>query len=545
MPLLTLGLIEGILKGIYTRLFESGLKVMASVIHNNDCIPGAIMGKHASINTFLICFIIMLGFWFVYHGMITHNDYNLNFHGIGKFPVPEGYSSLGQDFAYPYNGASNFMDPQHGVFQNQGCYLPSSSHSQCGHFTPLPFNAVFFAAFTYFDFETAYRVFLLCLFILWGFFCYVASKEVVFSPAHLALLMAVILLSCPFHFEYERGNWHSLAFLPIIFAFYSVHWKNDIITAAFLLALALFLKLHPGLIIAYFLLKGQFRLCVWAGLFSIVFFVMSGGFEIYNNYRYQLSHYSVIMAGGGWGNHSTTTMVETLFGYADNGAMKLKIANIISSIMLLITFGYFFIMSKRSNALILKIELCMVLILANIIPSAAMRYSVVYIPFIMLTLAEAFDHEAVRNKLAVLWRPALIVVAIIASYTLMSPIGSGNNRFNVIWSWWSYETIMTIRNLWWWLMVLFVALFYFHWVLSRSESSQVRENPLKRWFNVDIGPMLTGLKHLSTAFSAARFFDWMDPVEGRLTKPVLLMRSVVLVLLVYLTYVSAVGSMSV
>lgn len=494
------------------------------------------MERSKSINTFLVCFITLLGFWFVYHGIITQNDYNLNFHLIGKFETPPGVPSLGQDFAYPYNGAVNFLDPNHGVFQNQYCYLPTTS--QCGHFTPLPLNPVFFAAFASLDFESSYRIFLLCLLVLWGLFCYVASKEATFTPAHLALLSGVILLSCPFHFEFERGNWHSIAFLSIFFAFYSLRWKNDIITAAFLLALAMFLKLHPGLVIAYFLMKGEFRLCVWAGMFSIAFFFMSGGLPTYEIFKQQLGNYSVIMAGGGWANHSTTSMVETVFGYANDGAMKLKIANIISGLMTLITFAYFFMMGRRSNTLIIKIELCIVLVLANVIPSAAMRYSVIYMPFVLLTLAEVFDHEVVREKLGRLWQPVLVVVAIIACYTLLSPIGAGNNRFNVIWSWLGNDAVIILRNLWWWLMALVCFFFYVHWILSRAEGRDDTENPFKAWLNVDIVPMLA-----MKSFSLAHFLNWVDPVEGRLTKSVLLVRSTVLLLFIYLICMSFIGTM--
>jgi len=428
---------------------------------------------------FLLCYIIMLGSWFVNHGFITVDHYNLNSHIVGSYRADKSIPSIGQDFAYIWNSSKNVFHPDGRLYKGHQVLNFTGNDDTAYSFTNPPLGALFLKYVTYFKENAAYRVYLVSLLCMWVLAILLLGRYFNFNLTHYSLAFAIVLLSGPFHFEFERGNWHTPVITATIAAFYVYRKHNDAVTAGFLLAFASLFKMYPLLFIVYFAAKRCYKVSIYAGLFLLAIIAMTGGFDLYLNQYIPMIQFMVNHDYTGYPNHSLLSALTMVFKKTlDYDSIK-KVTSILNMVLAGSALLYLALMNVKNNPKLYALEFAIVMNLATIIHSVSFYYTLVFMPFAVFALIDAFDHPLMREKLGKRWLPVLICISFFSVYILMGPIAAGTNRFNFISRAFKWEGVKYLRQLFFPLVIQLAFFISIHFTIAWYEKLYFRFSLVK------------------------------------------------------------------
>lgn len=434
---------------------------------------------------FLITFLICTLAYQVIHAFVIVDHYNLTY-DVPRFPHPEGRASIGQDFAISWYGARNLIDNDR-LFQMGAS---KSFNPSTDIFNHPPLIALLYVPLASYDPELAYRYFIVLMMLSWGIILYSLKQLFSITGRDVALFLCMLLLSCPFHFELERGNYHSFVVATMLLSFTALFLYKDYKTAGLFAACSTLLKVYPIVIPILLLCTGEITFFFWFCLSLVLFGVLSGGLDVYKTFLDLIIGYNFGNEYGTPTNSSTTSAMLMLFG-SERGPEAITIAKIINGILIIVVSGmavWTYIRKPRRESVFAV--LAMGWIVSRVVPSFAYLYGLVFLPFVILVIRDMLcalaeykpQWEKVSHGLAIFF-------GILCSYLLLPILGGFQRpgRFDLIWS--KIPNLGLMQNMWFGLMVLFVSIgmmwislqkFEFTWPLINSRQATVAATTSKQ-----------------------------------------------------------------
>ncbi|MBI4718547.1 MAG: DUF2029 domain-containing protein [Planctomycetes bacterium] len=404
---------------------------------------------------FLLVFVILLGAFQLFHGVIAVDHYNMNF-DVARFPGSGQAPLAGQDFAGTWLGASNLARGE-SLYHGRSDEI-ANPRAQTYVYPPLA--AVLYRPLAGMSVGDAYRLHVLILAGAYGVTVWTLGRLFRFTGVHYAYAVALGLLTCPFHFEYERGNAHSPVIGLLVLGYYLGTRRRDPVTAGFLLAVAALLKLYPAFLLLYWAARRRLAIVLWTLGFATVLILCTGGPTLYADYLRLILSYHTRVREGDPDNHSTLSVLLMLAGSeADPAAVGIA-AVIVNVALLLVPFllalRHRNLAGQSTEALVYSA----LLIAANVFPNRSYRYTLTFLPFPLFALIDSFRKPAIGQRLGRALVPLALAMALLANGVMMAPAGGyhSSTSYNLLYDVLPWSVIRLLRQSWFALMLLYAGI---------------------------------------------------------------------------------------
>ncbi len=284
--------------------------------------------------------------------------------------------------------------------------LPDEDKEWIVRVQPLPWNHTPFAAclfvpLTFLTHPWAYRAYLglliaalfLSLALLGGY-----SRH---KAHYWTISAALVAFSYPLRFQLERGTSEPFVLLLVTAAF--VLWRSrwDAAGVGALIAIAAHLKIYPVIFLCYFILKREWRICLWIVVFILVLVLASAlisregpaaGIVQYGKlYRFVKDVYLTEDTWVFAGNHSTYSFIGyLLLGSGISAASLLRLSNAVN-LVLLACLSISIVARNGRGTFSTLMEFALVMTVMTVISPAANDYSLVPLYFVFAACAIAFE----------------------------------------------------------------------------------------------------------------------------------------------------------
>ena len=282
----------------------------------------------------------------------------------------------------------------HSIYENnRGCGEefndPLAGENEVRYVYP-PLAAYIFAPLAFFSEKTSYLIWSAAqIAIILGILA-LTSKKLGFTHLETSILGTVVFLSYPIWFSLERGNFDALVMLFYLSAFFLWLDKRSEYLVAFLLAVAILLKLFPLALLLFFLLKKEWNIIAYTIIAAILLSLLVGlrfipeyG-AVFAKLLVGLSKHLFVA------NHSTICFIlrtQAICGLFSDAAVRISIY--LSHLINLSLFGFIAYHSwrwgKRSK-LNLMIEICAYLLFMSVASAVSYDYKLVFMCFMVPVL---------------------------------------------------------------------------------------------------------------------------------------------------------------
>jgi len=319
--------------------------------------------------------------------------------------------------------------------------LPEDAKRWMVRVQPMPWNhpplaACIFVPFTFVPHPLAYRVYLGLLVA-----ALVASLGLLgrYSRHRIHYWMiaaALIAFSYPLLFQLERGTSESFALLLVTLSFVLWEAQAAAVWVGLCIALAGHLKVYPFLLLYYFLLQREWRVCASVVIFCLILVLvsaacsregLSAGIAQYGKlYRFVRDVYLTEHTWAFAGNHSTYSFLAYLLdGWKPSPTLVLGIANALN--VALVVLASIAVLIRKGLGLPARLmDYSLIIVLMMVIPAAANDYSLVMLYFAFAASLVCFERLDFRAAAApTLFLAFALTAALIFIPALRMPIGDG------------------------------------------------------------------------------------------------------------------------